>query len=86
MKRTSPLILASIPLVVDPLLDDVLVLGIVGVDDLDRLPTSLALGRIAALEGKASEQRGESQALRIHTRRHQLLRAAEVPVPVYKVP
>ena len=36
MKRTSPLILASIPLVVDPLLDDVLVLGIVGVDDLDR--------------------------------------------------
>lgn len=76
---TPPLILASVPLVVDLLLD--LVGRVVGVDHLDRLPPSLALVRVVGLERETGQQDTERQALGVHTSLHQLLRAGEILVP-----
>lgn len=58
------------------LLNEVLVFGVIWVDDLDRLPPALALGRVVGLEGEASQQRRERETLGVHTRLHQLVCAA----------
>ena len=66
----------------DPLLDDVLMCGIVGIQNLDRLPPSLALSRITTLKRKTGQQRCQCTTLRIHTRLDELLGAAQVGVAV----
>ena len=66
----------------NPLLNNVLMCGIVGIQNLDSLPSSLSLRRICALQRKRRKQRRQRTALRIHTRLDELLRAAQVGVAV----
>jgi hypothetical protein len=66
----------------NPLLNDVLVCRIIGIQNLDRLPPSLALRRITSLKRKTGQQRRQCTTLRIHTRLDELLGAAQVGVAV----
>lgn len=69
-----------------PLLNQMLVLRIIGVEHLDRFPAPASLGRIISLNRKARKQRRQRRALRIHTRLDQFLRATQVPIAVDHVP
>lgn len=71
---------------VDPLLDDVLVFWVVGVNDSDCLPAAPALGRIGTLEGEAGQQRGEGSSLCVHTGLHEFLWSTKVSVAVHHDP
>ena len=84
--RTSPLVLTSISLVMDALLNDVLMRGIIRIQHLDRLPPTLTLGRIGALNRKARKQGSQRAALCIHTGLDELLGAAKVGVAVDHCP
>lgn len=75
-KRTSPLVLACVSLMMDSLLNEMLVLRVVRVNDLDCLPSALAFGRIVTLNGEAGQQRCQCTTLGIHTRLYQLLATA----------
>lgn len=68
------------------LLNNVLVCGVVGIQDLDRLPPSLALRRIRALNRKRREEGSQCTSLGVHTRLDELLRAAQIRVAVDHCP
>lgn len=78
---TPPEILPLVPLVMNPLLNQLLVFRIVRVQDLHRLPPPLALVAVAQLKRCRRHQHRQRQALRVHTRLHQLLRAGQIRVP-----
>jgi hypothetical protein len=59
--------------VVDLLLNNMLMFGIVRVNNPDRLPSSLALCSIRTFNRKAAEQRRQCATLCVHTRLYQLL-------------
>ena len=71
---------------VNSLLNHVLVLRVIRIKDPDRLPASFALCYIFALKREAGQKCGQSSALRIHTRLHDLLTATEVRVAVDVMP
>jgi hypothetical protein len=68
------------------LLDDVLVCRVVRIQDLDRLPPSLALRRIRALNRERREKRCQCTSLSVHTRLNELLGSAQVRVAVDHCP
>ena len=79
---TSPLILPRIPLMMNPLLNNMLMLGIIRIHHLNGLPPPPPLRRIRPLERKTRQQRRQRPSLRIHTRLDELLRAAQVGIAV----
>jgi len=79
--RTSPLVLTSIPLMMYPLLYQMLMCRIVRIQNLDSLPPALALVHIVGFKRKTRQQHSNSQALRIHTSLYQLLLTGQVFIP-----
>lgn len=79
--RTSPLVLTSIPLMMYPLLYQMLMRRIVWIQNLDSLPPALALVHIVGFKRKTRQQHSNSQALRIYTSLHQLLLTSQVFIP-----
>lgn len=65
---------------VNPLLNYPLVRRVIWIQHLDSLPSALALPQIITLERKTGNQHCQRQALRVHTRLHQLLLAGEVRI------
>lgn len=63
IKLTLPEILPLVLLLVNLLLDEVLVLRVVGVEDHDRLPPAVALLGVVHLEGGRDDEDGEGEAL-----------------------
>jgi hypothetical protein len=68
------------------LLNNMLMLGIIRIQDLNRLPPALTLRRIRTFDCKAAQQCRQRASLRVHTSLYQLLRAAQVWVPGNEVP
>lgn len=68
------------------LLNDVLVCRVIRIQNLDRLPPSLALRRVRALNRKRCKQRRQCTSLGVHTRLDKLLGAAQVRVAVDHCP
>jgi len=79
-----PLILPRVPLMVDLLVDNMLVRGIIRVYNPHRLPPALPLPLITNLEDRGSDQYRHRQPLRVHSSLHQLLLSAEVGVPAHE--
>ena len=75
---TPPLILPSIALVVNLLLDEPFVGRVVGVQDLDSFPSAFALVLVADLKGGGGDKYGHGQALGVDTSLHDLLRRGQV--------
>ena len=64
----------------DPLLDQVLVLRIIRIQHLDRLPPPLPLARIADLKRRRRDQHRQRQPLCINPRLHEFLRLAQIRI------
>lgn len=77
---THPQILSLVLLLVDLLLNQVLVLRVVGVDNHDGLPPSPAALGISRLEHRGGDEDGQGQTLSIDTGLDQLLGGGEVLV------
>lgn len=77
---THPLVLTRVTLVVDLLLNDVLVGGVVGVEDLDGLPAALALVLVLGLKCQTGNDDSQSQTLSVDTSLDELLLATQVRV------
>ena len=80
LDHVHPLILALVFLMVDLLLDDVLVLRVVGVDVLDRLPAALALCGVHTFESERCDHDGHCETLGVDTRLHEFLLSGQVGV------
>jgi len=78
VRLTHPLVLAGISLVVNLLLNHVLVTWVVGVQDLDSLPSALAGTLVLGFQCQTGNDNGEGQTLRIYTSLDELLLACDV--------
>lgn len=65
---------------VDLLLNDLLVGGVVGVKDFNTFPTSLSLVLVLGLESQTGNDNGQSQTLSVHTSLNKLLLTAKIRV------
>lgn len=81
---THPLILSGITLMMDPLLNNPLMVRIIRIQHLHRLPPPLTSPQIIPLERKTRNQHRQRQPLRVHPRLHELLLAREVRVTSYE--
>lgn len=80
MLLTHPLVLTRVTLVVDLLLNDVLVGGVVGVEDLDGLPAALALVLVLGLKCQTGNDDSQSQTLSVDTSLDKLLLTTQVGI------
>lgn len=69
-----------------PLLNQMLMRRVIGIQHLNRLPPSLPLRRIRAFKSKARHESRQRRALRVHTCLHQLLTATEISIAVHQAP
>jgi len=81
LDHIPPLILPRVPLMVDLLVDNMLVRGVIRVYNPHRLPPALPLPLITNLEDRRGDQYRHRQPLRVHSSLHKLLLSAEVGVP-----
>ncbi|KAL2287953.1 hypothetical protein FJTKL_04718 [Diaporthe vaccinii] len=80
---TFPEVLTLIFLLMDLLLDQVLVLGVVGVNHHDCLPPALARLGVTRLKGRGSDQDGQRETLGVDTGLDELLGGAQVLVAAH---
>jgi len=81
-RRTSPLVLTSISLMVNSLLNHMLVCRVIRIQNLDCLPPSLAILCVRSLECERRHENSQCRALRVHTCLYEFLWSGEVGIAV----
>jgi len=84
LHHISPLILARVSFVMDFLLNHVFVLWVIGIQNLNSLPSSLAGGGIRRFEREGDDDDGEGEALGVNTGLDEFLLRREVGVAAYE--